>query len=154
MHADTPPHSRLASFPKHDAENFLHVRDLLDKLQERIHRPPTAEQLREQEEWVELCRKAGVPGLAGGEDAEKEKERMKSSFGKGNGKGNTDGGGWDSFQQDAEMMGLGIVFGKPITLGELIRDAAAANERAGEKEEKGKKQEGEKKEKKEEGRGS
>ena len=107
--------------------------------------------MREQEEWVELCRKAGIPGLMGGEDGEEDEERTNSSFGKGDGKGKTDGGGQDKYQQNAGMMGLGIVFGKPVTLGEVMRDVAAAKEREGEKE---KKQEGEKTEKKEKGRGS
>ena len=125
----------------------------MDKLQERIHRPPTAEQVREREEWVELCRKAGIPGLMGGEDGEDE-ERTNSSFGKGDGKGKTDGGGQNKYQQDAGMMGLGIVFGKPVTLGEVMRDVVAAKEREGTKNEEKKKQEGEKKEQKEKGRGS
>lgn len=150
----TSHYSRLSNFSKHDAEKLFHVQDLLEKVQERIHRPPTAEQVRQREEWVELCRKAGIPGLMGPEDGEEDEERMKSSFGKGNGKGKTDGGGQAKFEQDAGLMGLGIVFGKPVTLGEVMRDVVAAKEREGETKEQKKKQEGEKKEMKETGRGS
>ena len=145
-----PLNSRLANFPKQNAETLFHVQDLLDKLQERIHRPPTAKQVREQEEWVQLCRKAGFTGSLARDDGRKDGDGMGASFcvgkGKGDkegGKGSADGGGKDGYP-GARMMGMGIVVGKPVTLGELVMAAAAAKE----------KQEGEKKgNEKEKGKG-
>ena len=61
----------------------------------------------------------------------KEKERKEE------GKGSADAGGKDGYP-GAEMMGMGFVVGEPVTIGELVRAAAAAEE----------KQEGEKKGKK------
>ena len=118
-------------------------------LQERIHRPPTAEQAQEKKEWKELCRKSGVTVVGSPEWYEKiakengqeDANRAKAFFGKGqeskeDGKGKSD----DKLEEDpfAWMKSMAIVVGKPVTLGEVIMAEAAANEKSkGEAKEKG-----------------
>ncbi|KAL8774360.1 MAG: hypothetical protein Q9209_001111 [Squamulea sp. 1 TL-2023] len=99
--------SRMGKFPKTHTEDLYHVKEILDRI-ERIHRPLTEKELREQEEWKQELESAGVTVVGSPEWYEKiRRENEEGSI-------NQDAG----FHHDGPVL---VRVGKPMMLGDILK---------------------------------
>ncbi|KAI4129964.1 MAG: hypothetical protein LQ338_001970 [Usnochroma carphineum] len=71
--------SLISNFPKGETKDLFHVEEIVSKL-ERIHRPLSEKELREQEEWKELWEKAGASVVGSPEWYENIKQEHGQAF--------------------------------------------------------------------------
>ncbi|KAL8709702.1 MAG: hypothetical protein Q9220_005642 [cf. Caloplaca sp. 1 TL-2023] len=105
--------SLMAKFPKDNTKDLFHMQEIIDMV-ERIRRPLSEQEVREQQEWKEELTKAGVTVVGSPEWYERMKEEHGEDFRRGRQPAPAGFG-------DGLFAGLTLVVGEPMLFGDLVK---------------------------------